>query len=87
MSPLRPRPAKRVDHDEPLQRQIDTLRRQLHDLQEDSPTPDARAVRVRFEAIEGRLKVLEETLRVIHIAKAKSRAEAPNDPSAPSVQK
>jgi hypothetical protein len=74
---------QRKDHDEPLQRQIDTLRRQIHDLQDDSPTPDAKAIRLRFQFIERRLTELERVLRVIHL---KPRAEdAPNVTSAPSV--
>lgn len=115
------------DIDEPLQRQIETIRRRIEDLEDDGPTPDAKAVRTRFEFLERRIAELErmnaalldivesvvnqasahladrhgvmlDDMRspdMIHLRKArhrvgelktKPRAEAPNVPSAPSVQ-
>jgi hypothetical protein len=47
------------DSDEPLQRQIETIRRRVQDLEDDGPTPDAKALRVRFENMERRLQELE----------------------------
>jgi hypothetical protein len=52
------------DHDEPLQRQIETLRRQLQDLQDDGPTLDVKATRRRFEFIEQRLEMVERAIAI-----------------------
>lgn len=49
------------DHqDEPLQRQIDNLRRQLRDLEEHGGFPDIKLLQRRFEFIEQRLEALEK---------------------------
>lgn len=46
--------------DEPLQRQIDNLRRKVRDLEEHGGFPDIKLLQRRFEFIEQRLEALEK---------------------------